>query len=159
MSKKYPFKRIFLLSCVTLSITVATLLVYTVWIRNDDTLDKTVPVKYEPLLTKLQSGTPVIVIIELNVDYQTESLLAESEVQPQRDHVESVREALLEELRPYDVEIVSVSDTWVIPFLALEINDEAALDKLLASPLVKQFDESGNISGGLEIISTPVPYP
>ncbi len=146
MAKNSRQKPIFLLAGLTVAIIIITLLAYKVVMREDETKDSSqnedIPAKYEPLLAQVRRGFPVNVTIELNVEYHTEGLLPESEVQLQRDRIQLVREKLLEELAPYGVKAPSDPSFWVVPFVFLQIPNESALRKLIESPYVLQFDET-----------------
>lgn len=141
MPRRRVSKPIIVLVMLLISFVGAILIVTQFWLSEDE-MEEDIPAKYEPLMAKLKNGTPVRLIIELDVEYFNDALLAESAVQSQGNHRQTIREAIVEEFAPYRV------DVSVIPFMSLTIYDEAALRRLMVSPYVRQFEEDIPIRGG-----------
>ncbi len=93
------------------------------------------------LLADARQNGSVEVVVGLNVPFSY-NLAAPQDVAAQNANVQQARFTLLYSLSVYNVEILSDSDTWAIPFVGLRV-DANALISLFTSPQVTTIDLNG----------------
>ncbi len=94
------------------------------------------------LLTQATEQGTVSVIVGLQVAYRLPDKASAAELALQTNTIQQVRSNLVSSLSPYTAEVLSESTQWVIPYIALRV-DEQALRVLLASPDVTSVDVNG----------------
>jgi hypothetical protein len=90
---------------------------------------------YAALLETVRERGSVRVIASLNVNFQPAGLLSAQAAQAQQAQIDQTQQSLLSGLATYDVTLLSQSDQWALPGIALQV-DEAALNYLMSSPSV-----------------------
>ena len=93
------------------------------------------------LLQNAQEQGHISVIVGLVVTFQYEDSINTQVLQAQQASVQQARVGLIHSLAGYNVEVVSDSNNWVIPFVALRV-DERGLRALIISPDVLTIDEN-----------------
>ena len=100
---------------------------------------QTIQEKYNKLAETAFRDGRVRIIVELDTDFQPEGKLRfEQEKMDQRGRIKGIQNSVMQTL-PTDG-VISHYDFKYIPYTAITVNN-AALDQLLSSPLVKSFHE------------------
>ena len=101
------------------------------------------------LLDEVRAQGQTDVIVGLNVLFRYADQASPQELAAQDAVVQQVRGDLLSSLSSYDVEVLSDSTSWAIPYVALRV-DENALLALIASPATTTLDPNGRNSASLQ---------
>lgn len=100
----------------------------------------TIPSPYRSLVDGAREKGSVRVIVTLSIPWRPEGELPDQDaVQRQRAEIETAQRRLLDELKPFKVELDRQYER--LPQLALTV-DEAAVRHLATSPLVKSVHEN-----------------
>ncbi len=94
------------------------------------------------LLTQATEQGAVSVIVGLQVAYRLPDKVNAAELALQTNTIQQLRSNVIASLAPYAADVLSESTQWVIPYVALRV-DEQALRVLLASPDVTSIDLNG----------------
>ena len=110
------------------------------------------------LLEQVREQGRVNVIVGLNLTFRNADQATRQELAAQDVAVQQFRAGLIQSLSAYNVEVLSDSDSWSIPFVALEV-DQNALAALLASPEVSTIEPNGrnapSLSSAEPVIHAP----
>ncbi|NWF69689.1 MAG: S8 family serine peptidase [Chloroflexi bacterium] len=98
------------------------------------------PSHYAALLNTARSSGILRVIVSLAVNFQPEAQLAPQAVQAQQTQIVQAQQAIISALSGYAAQIVAQSDQWLIPALALQV-DETALQHLMTLPGITNISE------------------
>jgi len=93
------------------------------------------------LSAKAMKNGHVRIIVGLKLPppgFRPEGVLSESEIEAQRDAIAAVREALLDSMSGFDIEVYRHFTS--LPSVAMRV-DDLALEKLITSPYVKSIEE------------------
>ncbi|WP_162907712.1 hypothetical protein [Allorhizocola rhizosphaerae] len=101
-------------------------------------IDGVIPSPYRSLVDAARERGSVRVIVTLAIPYRPEGELPQDAVQKQRAEIEAAQRRLLDELKPFKVELNRQYNR--LPQLALTV-DEAGMRHLATSPLVKSVQE------------------
>lgn len=93
----------------------------------------------QALIDRVRAEGKVRVIVGLAVSFSLEAELSEKLSAAQQVSVQQARNELVSSLSLHEVTILGESDRWIIPYVALEV-DEGALQALLSSPLAARID-------------------
>ena len=110
------------------------------------------------LLEQVREQGRVDVIVGLNLTFRYADQATTQELAAQDVTVQQFRAGLIQSLSAYNVEVLSDSDSWSIPFVALEV-DQNALAALLTSPDVSTIEANGrnapSLSSAEPVIHAP----